>query len=156
ELKSLDTKAMAGDYAAWNYFQDIDRPQNREFVGRFQAKYGPERVTTDPMEAAYSGVHLWAKAVAAAKSDDVSAIRRAVKGLTFEAPEGPIEIDAITQHCTKFIRIGQIRQSGRFKVIYSSDDLIHPIPYPTTRSRAAWEELLTDLHLGWGGQWANP
>jgi len=63
ELSSLSLKDVVGDYAAWNYFQTVDRPQNREFVRRFQARYGSQRVASDPMEAAYFGVHLWAQAV---------------------------------------------------------------------------------------------
>jgi urea transport system substrate-binding protein len=156
ELGSLSTRELVGDYAAWTYFQSIDRPQNQEFVRRFQARYGPERVTTDPMEAAYCGVHLWAQAVAAAGTAEAGAIREAVKGLSFEAPQGRIRIDPETQHCSKFIRIGRIGATGRFEVVYASEGPIQPVPYPSTRSRAAWEEMLTDLHLRWGGQWANP
>jgi urea transport system substrate-binding protein len=63
ELRSLSTKETLGDYAAWNYFQSLDRPENRVFVEKFRARYGPQRVTADPMEAAYLGVHLWAQAV---------------------------------------------------------------------------------------------
>ena len=55
---------MVGDYAAWDYFQSIDRPENREFVRKFKALYGPDRVTSDVIEAAYCSVHLWAQAVA--------------------------------------------------------------------------------------------
>jgi len=156
ELGSLSTKDLVGDYAAWTYFQSIDRPQNHAFIRRFQARYGSERPITDPMEAAYSGVHFWAQAVAASGKDDANAIRQAVKGLSFEAPQGKIRIDPDTQHCFKFIRIGRISENGRFEVVYSSDQAIQPAPYPSTRSRASWEDLLTDLHLGWGGQWANP
>jgi len=57
ELRNLD---IPGNYAAWNYFQSIDRPENHEFVDSFRSRYGPQRVTSDPMEAAYVGVKLWA------------------------------------------------------------------------------------------------
>jgi hypothetical protein len=52
--------------------------------------------------------------------------------------------------------MGQIKDDGRFEVVYSSDQAIAPVPYPKTRSRAEWDDLLTDLHLRWGGEWANP
>ena len=38
ELRKLPLSAMVGDYAAWDYFQSIDRPENKEFVKRFQAR----------------------------------------------------------------------------------------------------------------------
>src|SRR6185436_10753689 len=77
ELRHLNPAHMAGDYAAWNYFQSIDSRENREFVQRFRAKYGPQRVVTDPMEAAYVGMKLWAEAVAEAGSERPAEIRRA-------------------------------------------------------------------------------
>ncbi len=35
ELRHLNVSEMAGDYAAWSYFQSIDTPQNEQFVARF-------------------------------------------------------------------------------------------------------------------------
>lgn len=156
ELSSLTTKDIVGDYAAWNYFQTVDRPQNRAFVQRFQARYGSRQVTSDPMEAAYFGVHLWARAVKEAGNDNVSAIRQAVKRQEFDAPEGMVRIDPATQHTSKTFRIGRITRQGRFEVIYSTESPIAPIPYPSTRSQGEWDAFLMDLHLRWGGNWSNP
>jgi len=147
---------VQGDYAAWNYFQSIDLPENQEFVSRFKARFGSERILSDPMEAAYIAVHLWAQAVEAAGSDNVNAIRQAINDQSFDAPEGKVTIDPQTHHISKFIRIGRITENGRFEVVYCSDSAINPIPYPATRSKADWDAVLSDLHLLWGGQWANP
>jgi urea transport system substrate-binding protein len=155
-LGSLNLKDIVGDYAAWNYFQTLDSPQNPAFVQRFRQKYGQQRVTTDPMEAAYFGVHLWSQAVKQAGSDDVAAIRKAIKNQSLDAPEGIVRIDPETQHTWKIVRIGKIMQNGLFEVIYSSERPIQPIPFPATRTPAAWEEFLQDMHLRWGGNWANP
>jgi urea ABC transporter urea binding protein len=155
-LSSLGPKQMQGNYAAWNYFQSIDSPENQDFVARFRARFGPERAVTDPMEAAYIGVHLWAQAVATAGSDDAAAIRRAISDQSFEAPEGTVSIDPDTHYLYKFSRIGKVTKSGDFEVVYCSDAPRKPIPYPATRSRDEWDTMLTDLHLLWGGQWANP
>jgi urea transport system substrate-binding protein len=156
ELSSFSPREVAGDYAAWNYFQSIDRPQNQAFVRRFQGRFGPTRVVSDPMEAAYVGVHLWAQAVRQAKSVDPKAVRPALKGQTYDGPAGPVRIDPETQHTDKFIRIGQVTAEGRFAVVYSSEQAIPPAPYPRSRPKAEWDTLLNDLHLRWGGQWANP
>jgi urea transport system substrate-binding protein len=155
ELSSLRGQDVAGDYAAWSYFMSIDRPQNREFVRRFQVRYGRHRVITDPMEAAYCGVHLWAEAVQAAGTDDVRAIRAAIKGQVFDAPEGVVQVDPATQHTAKISRIGKIVADGHFEEVYSSVKPIPPVPYPDTRSRDAWDEYLADLNRHWGGLWEN-
>lgn len=155
ELGSLTTKDIVGDYAAWNYFQSVDRPQNQAFIRRFQARYGNRQVISDPMEAAYFGVHLWARAVKEAGSDQIPAIRQAAKHQEVDAPEGMVRIDPATQHTSKTFRVGRITQAGRFEVVYSSESPIAPIPYPNTRSQGDWDSFLLDLHLRWGG-WSNP
>ncbi len=156
ELSSLSAKEVQGDYAAWNYFQSIDLPENQDFVQRFRARFGSDRTLSDPMEAAYIAVHLWAQAVESAGSDEVSAIRQAISDQSFDAPEGKVSIDPQSHHISKFIRIGQITENGRFQVVYCSDEPVIPIPYPATRSKTDWDTVLSDLHLLWGGQWANP
>jgi urea ABC transporter urea binding protein len=155
ELSSLNTKNMVGDYAAWNYFQSIDRPENQEFVRRFQSHYGSQRVISDPMEAAYVAVHLWAQAVKELGSEDVSKVREGVRHQTYEAPEGLVRVDRDTQHVSKIFRIGRIMSDSRFEIVFSPEVPIAPIPYPKTRSRGEWDGFLLDLHLRWGGQWAN-
>lgn len=139
ELRNLD---IPGNYAAWNYFQSIDRPENHEFVDSFRSRYGPQRVTSDPMEAAYVGVKLWAQALSVAGNCEASQIREALRHQSLSAPEGPMRIDADSQHTWKTIRIGQIRDDGQFQITYSSENPICPQQYPDTRSVSEWRSLL--------------
>lgn len=156
ELRSLGTEDMAGDYAVWNYFQSIDSQKNESFVQKFKEKYGSDRVTDDPMEAGYFGVYLWAQAVAEAGTDDVHAIREAIKTQSFNAPEGVVLVDPDTQHTWKTVRVGRIQANGQFEIVWSSNEPIRPVPYPVYRSQAEWEEFLNNLYMGWGENWANP
>lgn len=156
ELSSLGASNIAGDYAAWNYFHAVDRPANHAFIERMQGAYGRQLIVSDPMEAAYFGVYLWAQAVEEAGSDDVRTIRQAIGHQEFDAPGGHVAVDERTQHTSKIFRIGQVTSDGRFEVVYSSDTPIAPMPYPDTRPEANWDEFLGDLKLGWGGEWANP
>jgi urea transport system substrate-binding protein len=156
EIRSLDPAEMAGDYAAWNYFQTLDTPENRKFVETFRARYGPQRVLTDPMEAAYIGVKLWAAAVREAASDDVARIRRAFANQQILAPEGKVTIDSATGHASKTPRIGQIDAAGQFKVVWSDVEPEPPMPFPRSRTREAWEDFLRQLYAGWGNQWEAP
>src|SRR5262249_3876156 len=142
ELNSLTTKDRIGDYAAWNYFQSLDRPQNRQFVRRFQARYGAQRAISDPMEAAYVAVQLWAQADRQAGDDDVSKTRLALGGQAFDAPEGLVRIDPETQHTSKRFRVGRITSENRFEVVYTPDPLIAPVPYPGSRRRGDWDAFL--------------
>jgi len=155
ELQSLSASEIVGDYASWNYFQSLDRPENHAFVKRFRSRYGRQRVVADTMEAGYSGVHLWAQAAHAADSDDVAAIRRALPNQSFEAPGGRVRIDAENQHTWKTMRLGRLVEGGQFEIVWSSEKPIRAEPYPASRSPAAWEDFLNRLYKTWGGNWTG-
>jgi len=156
ELRSMDIRDVEGDYAAWNYFQSIDDDTNQAFVHAFQRRYGAQRTTDDPMEAAYFSVKLWAQAVEDAGSDDVPAIRKAMKEQSLKAPEGIVCIDSATQHTWKMVRIGKITKTGQFEIVWSSGTPVRPSPYPIYHSKAEWDNFLDNLYQGWGQRWANP
>ncbi len=155
ELQSLSAPEIVGDYASWNYFQSLDRPENLAFVKRFRSRYGRQRVVADTMEAGYSGVHLWAQAAHAADPHDVAAIRQALPNQSFEAPGGRVRIDAENQHTWKTMRLGRIVEGGQFEIVWSSEKPIRPEPYPSSRSPTDWKEFLSKLHQTWGGNWTK-
>ena len=115
ELRGMDTTALVGHLAAWNYYQSVDTPQNKKFVADFKAYCkknnlpdGEKRVTDDPIEAAYFGVHVWKQAVEKAGKTDVDAVRKAVYGQKFLAPGGEIKMDEGNHHTHKPVLIGEI------------------------------------------------
>jgi len=156
ELRGMELQTMVGDYACWNYFQSVDREENRRFVRRFQEKHGADRVTDDPMEAAYAAVNLWAQAVLEAGTDDVGEVRAAVANQRFEAPEGTVYVDPRNNHIWKTVRVGKVTEDGQFEIVWSSERPVRPDPYPGYRSRSKWKEFLDDLYDGWAESWANP
>lgn len=155
ELRSLPREDMVGDYAVWNYFQSIDSSSNQSFVNAFQNKYGPHRVTSDPIEAGYFGVYLWSQAVTDGGSLDVNVIREHIQDQSFQAPEGTVYIDSNNQHTWKTVRVGKIKADGQFDIVWSSDKPIRPVPYPISRSKAEWDNFLNSLYHGWNQNWAN-
>jgi urea transport system substrate-binding protein len=129
ELRAMEVPPLVGHLAAWNYFMSIDTPENKSFIASFQAKYGKDRVTDDPMEAAYYGVYVWAKAATLAGSTDVDKVREKVYGLEFDAPGGKKLMDPKNQHTHKPVYIGEILKNGQFKVVWQSKGLVKPDSY---------------------------
>lgn len=129
ELRHIGVELTAGHYCSWNYFQSIDTPANRRFVRAFRKRYGADRVTDDPIEAAYFQVHLFARAAEKAGSTDVDAIRRAARGLIFAAPGGLVRIDPRNQHTWKVSRIGRFRRDGQVNIVWTSEDPLPPRPF---------------------------
>lgn len=129
EIKGIGPEYLKGHLVAWNYFQSVDTPENIEFVEKYKKKYGEDRVTDDPIEAAYIGVYLWAKAVEKAGSTDVDKVREAAKGIEFNAPEGPVKIDGDNQHLYKTVRIGEILENGQIRELWKTNEPVKPDPY---------------------------
>ncbi len=154
ELRSIDHADLVGHYAAWNYFQSIDRAENRQFVADFKARYGQDRVTSDVIAAASNSVRLWANAVRESGTTEVRQVRNAMRRQSLDAPEGIIAVDPETQHTWRPVYLAKIQPDGQFDIVWSSKVAVRPVPYPITRSRAAWTALVDDLHRRWGG-WAN-
>jgi urea transport system substrate-binding protein len=144
ELRGLDPNKVKGHLAAWNYFQSIDNSKNKEFVKKFQDfTKDPQRVTDDPIEAAYMGVYFWKMAVEKAGSTDVDKVREAFKsGIEFDAPGGKVKLDPKTQHTFKRFFMGKTRDDKQFDVIHKTD-LIEPVPYPQV------------AFPGWGCDWTK-
>jgi urea transport system substrate-binding protein len=131
ELRAIPTTNLKGHLAAWNYYQSIDTPENKAFVEAFKKKFGADRVTDDPIEAAYFGVKVWAAAVEKAKSTDVDKVVPAVLGLEFDAPGGKKKMHAVNHHTFKPVYIGEILADGQFKIVskFNNGDLVEPEAY---------------------------
>ncbi|HEV7805820.1 MAG TPA: urea ABC transporter substrate-binding protein [Solirubrobacteraceae bacterium] len=132
EVRGVGIKNIVGQYVAWNYYQTTKGAANDKFVKAYKAKYGADRVTDDPIEAGYVGVHLWALAAEKAGSTDVAKVKAAAKGLTFEAPEGLVTIDGENQHIYKTARIGKLRPDGLIDEVGGSGKPIKPDPFLKT------------------------
>ena len=129
EVRGIGAENMAGHLVSWNYYQTTDTPENKTFVEKYKAKYGADRVTDDPIEAAYINVYLWAEAVKKAGSVEVDKVKEAAKGLEFKAPEGTVKIEGENQHIWKPVRIGEVQPDGLIKEIWSTPETVKPDPY---------------------------
>jgi urea transport system substrate-binding protein len=131
ELRNLPPEHVQGHLAAWSYFQSVPTEANRSWVSRFRHEFGYDRVTSDPMEAAYCLVHLWRQAVERAGSLATPDVREALRDdLRFQGPGGEARIDPATQHACKRFRLGRIRPDRQFDIVQESAEPIPPDPFP--------------------------
>jgi urea transport system substrate-binding protein len=144
-MSVIGKEFLIGHYAAWNYFQTVESPANDKWVKAFKAKYGPDRVTNDPMEAAYIMVYLWKQAVEKAKTFELEAVRAAAIGQSFDAPEGKVEMKG-NHHISKTVRIGEIRDDGLFKIVMATPAPVDPIP---------WNQYVPETK-GFACDWSDP
>lgn len=131
EVVGIGPENVAGHLVAWNYYQTTEGERNAAFVEAFKAKYGANKVTSDPMEAGYNAVYLWAAAVEAAGTTEVEAVKAAAGGISIDAPEGKVTIDGDNQHVYKTARIGVVQPDGQIQEVWNSGEPIKPDPYLT-------------------------
>ena len=134
EVKTIGSDILKGHMVSWNYYQTTDTEENEKFVKAYKEKYGEDRVTSDPVEAAYDAVYLWKAAVEKAESFEVDDVKEAIKSgeVSFEAPEGTVTINGDNQHVSKTVRIGVVKEDGLIYETYSTDKPVDPDPYLKT------------------------
>ncbi|QYX77524.1 urea ABC transporter substrate-binding protein [Streptomyces akebiae] len=129
EVKSIGTQYLEDQLTAWNYYQTTPGAANTEFVAAYQAAYGKDKPTSDPMEAAYISVYLWKEMVEKAGSFDVAKVKAASDGIELDAPEGKVTVDGATQHVYKTARIGRVGADGLITEVWNSGKPVKPDPY---------------------------
>ena len=121
---------MVGDYAAWDYFQSIDRAENREFVRQVQ---GEVRRRPRDQRRDRGGVQQRPAVGASRRRGRDRRCRRRDQGDPAAEPE-----------CAGGDRVGGRRDpahlaaglrrtdpgDGQFDLVWSSEKPVRPIPYP--------------------------
>ncbi|MEQ3552957.1 urea ABC transporter substrate-binding protein [Pseudonocardia nematodicida] len=129
EVGGIGVDNIVGQPVAWNYYQTIDTPENQKFVADFKARYGDDKVTSDPMEAAYTSMFLWKAMVEKADSFAVPDVQAAADSVSFDAPEGTVTVNGDNHHLAKTSLVGKIGPDGLIYTEWSSGEPIEPDPY---------------------------
>ncbi|MFZ1966528.1 MAG: urea ABC transporter substrate-binding protein, partial [Bradyrhizobium sp.] len=110
ELAGIDTKPLVGHLAAWNYFESVDTPANKDVVAAFKKFVNNDkRVFNDPMEAHYIGFNMWVKAVEKAGTTDHDAVIEAMIGVAHPNLTGDYATMMPNHHLTKPVLIGEVQ-----------------------------------------------
>jgi len=121
ELAGLDAKPLVGHLAAWNYFQTIDTPLNKEYIEKWRAfTKNPKRTFNDPMEAHVIGFHMWVKAVEKAGSFDPDKVIDAMIGVSVPNLTGGYATMMPNHHITKPVYIGEIQSNGLINAVWNT------------------------------------
>ena len=103
--------AGLGIITVWHYDFNDDTKLNKEFVAAYSAEF--KRNPDFGSVGGYDGMHVIYEALtkAGGKTDGDSLVA-AAKGLSFESPRGPIQIDPDTRDIVQTISVRQVRKVG--------------------------------------------
>ncbi|CAE6904495.1 COG0683 ABC-type branched-chain amino acid transport systems [Vibrio sp. B1FLJ16] len=125
ELSGMDTSALVGHLAAWNYFMSVESDVNDEFIEKWHKFIkSDERVTNDPMEAHYIGFNMWVEAVKKAGTTDPKVVGDALIGVTVPNLTGGYSAMMPNHHITKPVLIGEIQDDGQFETVWKTSGLV--------------------------------
>lgn len=129
ELMAIGPAAAAGNVTAAPYFSGLDTPANHSFVAAYRARFGANAPISAGSEAAYFQVQLFAEAVHRAGSSDRAAVLRALPTFTYEAPQGPVRVQANTHHTYLWPRVAVATETGAFRIVREATGPVAPDPY---------------------------
>lgn len=130
EIAAMGAEFAAGSFTSFPYFQAIDTDENQAFVERYRKfVQDPKAVTHHALESSYFQVYLWAQALEKAGDPSPAAIREAVKGQEFAAPNGQVKVDAENLHTYLTPRIAQWDANGQGVIVDEYQEPVRPLPY---------------------------
>ena len=109
-VKNMGDAAL-GIISVWHYDYNDDSKMNKEFVAAYNADY--KRNPDFGSVGGYDGMHVIYEALkkASGKTDGDSLIA-AAKGVSFESPRGPFQIDPATRDIVETVYVRQVRKVG--------------------------------------------
>jgi len=107
-----------GMIVAYSYFQEIDSPDNKAFVKRFQDRFGADAPYLNELAARqYEGIYLWAEAVKSAGTADRMKVIAALDAPTsINGPSGKVSIDPQTHHAVQNVYLAELKDQ-KFNII---------------------------------------
>lgn len=107
-----------GMIVAYSYLQEIDTAVNKDFVARFQAKYGADAPYLNELAArSYEAVYLWAEGVKKAGSLDRMAVIEALESpVSIDGPSGKLAVEPKTHHAIQNVYLAEL-QNQKFNIL---------------------------------------
>lgn len=116
DLPALGDPAV-GILTTFHYAVSHDSAENKAFVAAASKAIGNPAELSFPSVGAYDGMHVIYKMIeATGGTQDAQKAVDAVKGLAWESPRGPVQIDAQTRHITQNIYLREVakHENGTF------------------------------------------
>lgn len=148
EIDKMGATVAEGHYCVANYFSSLTTPESTQFRSSYKRRFGQDRRPSSLAESAYNQVMVFARALQLSGTMAINALRPAVLSTSYEAPQGPIKMNAENHHTYLWSRIGLIDSTGAISSVSTSKGSIAPDPYLITHEFGSWSsETVTNGSL---------
>lgn len=121
-------EAAQGHLSCWSYFQSLQGRENEAFIAKYRARFGDDRLVSDPLVTAYAQVHLWAGIVTATGTFSPAELKDQLAGQPIHSPLGRMEV-CPNRHVARKALIGRYRGDGQHEILWQSRGYIDPLPW---------------------------
>lgn len=129
ELPLIGEPASVGHITSATYFQSIQSEENFGFLKRYRKRFGLGSSPSVDAQSAYVAARILGRSIAACGNDTVESVRNAAHHITFQAPEGPINIDPKTNHCYLTPRLAVSARGFKFDIFWEAAKPVRADPY---------------------------
>jgi urea transport system substrate-binding protein len=108
----LALSAAEGDgiIIAGNYSQEAVTPANKDFLAKWNKRFGDTKIVHEIAVSQYQGIKLWAECVKKAGSLDREKMLAAIEsGVGIEGPAGTVSLDPQTHHAALDIHLMEVK-----------------------------------------------
>lgn len=120
----LDPADAEGILVAMPYFEEIDSPENTDFVAMFQEAYPDTEYVNDEVNTVWIGWNMWAEAVEQAGTFDTDAVIAVLEeGMTFNGPEGEVRMIGPAHHITHNVRLAAVNDSKGYEILETQEGI---------------------------------
>jgi branched-chain amino acid transport system substrate-binding protein len=99
-----------GILIAGNYSQESPAPANKDFLARWNKKFGDTKIVHEIAVSQYHGIMLWAECVRKAGTIERNALLKTIEsGPSIEGPAGKVTIDPKTHHASLDIHVMEVK-----------------------------------------------
>jgi urea transport system substrate-binding protein len=164
DIALINPDLLRTTYLGGSFFKSAANHTGKHFVKKMQDVYGKNQPISDVMEAAYTGVHLWAAAVRNAQSTDTQKVKNALRKLSYLAPEGMVAFPKEEFDLYKWLHIANFTKNGQATTLWNGQSIVIPASQPSSMFIAhmldvwpseKWQNLFTKLYAEWGNKWAK-
>ncbi len=149
--KTIDNKILDGHYITSSYFNSIKSLENNKLKESLKKIYGNEFVLTNSGYNTSVAVDIWKKSVLLTKSIDPINFLDFIKLSSINTISGIFYIDT-NNNTYKNMRIGKIIDNN-IEIIWSSDVLVRPRPFPQFMPENFWLDSEKKLYKNWDNNW---
>ncbi len=110
-----------GILLAYSFSKELDRPENKAFLAKWQERFGSTDDIHELAVATYQGMHLWAAGAIKAGSVERDKVVEALEsGVSIVGPTGKITVDPKTHHVITDVHIVEVGDQ-KMNVVKSFD-----------------------------------